>query len=74
LVGGHLHDQRHREAERLGGLEVDQRLSTGYPRIARQFQARREYMLMLSTSQVWAALAAWVIGAVIYDIAFWLGG
>ena len=23
LVGGHLHDQRHREAERLCGLEVD---------------------------------------------------
>jgi hypothetical protein len=21
LVGGHLHDQRHREAKRLGGLE-----------------------------------------------------
>jgi hypothetical protein len=25
-------------------------------------------------SMVWAALAACVIGAVIYDIAFWLGG
>jgi len=23
LVGGHLHDQRHRQAERLGGLEID---------------------------------------------------
>src|SRR6516165_9310846 len=23
LIGGHLHDQRHREAERLGGLAID---------------------------------------------------
>src|SRR5262249_4839583 len=26
VVGGHLHDQRHREAERLGGLEIDDQL------------------------------------------------
>ena len=29
LVGGHLHDQRHGEAERLGGLEVDHKLVFG---------------------------------------------
>jgi hypothetical protein len=26
LVGRHLHDQRHRKAKRLGGLEVDEQL------------------------------------------------
>ena len=26
LVGGHLHDEWHREAERLGGLEIDDQL------------------------------------------------
>src|SRR3954451_8815947 len=29
LVGGHLHDQRHLEPERLGGLEVDHKLELG---------------------------------------------
>ena len=29
LVGGHLHDQRRREAERLGGLEIDDQLEFG---------------------------------------------
>ena len=29
LVGGHLDDQRHREAERLGGLEIDDQLEFG---------------------------------------------
>ena len=29
LVGGHLHDQGYREAERLGGFEVDDQLVLG---------------------------------------------
>src|SRR6266516_7401566 len=29
LVRGHLHDQRHREAERLGGLEIDDKFEFG---------------------------------------------
>ena len=29
LVGGHLHDQRHRKAEGLGGLEVDDQFEFG---------------------------------------------
>jgi hypothetical protein len=29
LVGGHLHDLRHREVQRLGGLEVDHELEFG---------------------------------------------
>ena len=29
LVGGHLHDQRHREAERLGRMQVDGEFELG---------------------------------------------
>ena len=29
LVGGHLHDQRHREAERLRRLEIEHQLEFG---------------------------------------------
>src|SRR5262249_32442378 len=30
LVGGHLHDQRHREAERLGGPKIDHQFELGW--------------------------------------------